>query len=143
MFDHEDTLDQPVHEEDPESFDALRRALALTRLKCARVDLAVQQRNVEHTGIAAEDAVCFWLASRSILQRFASPETDDSRQLQAARAGLREAHRALDDLFERACTEFATPSLRRLLDDLSVSLAIANCNAVVNLAKVSRRSVAG
>ena len=137
MFDYDDTLDQPTHPEYPESFDALRRALTLTRIKCTRVELAIGQRNLPDIEIAAEDAVCFWLATRSILQRFLSPGTYHNMYVQAARAGLLEAHRALDEMFERACAQFAKPSLHRLLDDLSVSLAVANCNAAAKLSRVA------
>jgi hypothetical protein len=119
------TQKEPPQAVKPQPLAVFYRALTDVQIECALLVTAIRHHDPESARIAAEDAVSSYLVAMAALRRLESRTTEDD-EVRAARLAFKEARTMLDSVFERALAQIATQSLHRLLQQLSLSLLIAN-----------------
>ena len=106
--------------------DAFVRALHLLHRATDTLGAAIAAHDAGSAEAAASEACSQWLTGRTILQWLESAPPRQATRVDLLRYALRAHRRALVDLFGRADSQLASPELRRVLEQLRTSLALAN-----------------
>jgi hypothetical protein len=124
--DDDRTQKAPSQPKNPDPFEVLHNALFDVLLERDQLSMAVQQQDAEDAVISANEAARSWLCARAALQRIKAREMAAREQTRHAERAIHASHGALVDQLDRAVTQIAASSLRRMLEQLKRSLLVAN-----------------
>jgi hypothetical protein len=101
-------------------------ALTGMQIECAQLSTSIRRGDSEGARICAEDAVSLYFAAKDALRCLEPGRMQAAKDVRIATLALSHARAVLQNVFDRAAQQIATPLMHRLLRRLRRDLALAN-----------------